>query len=1073
MQAGGYSDVEPGDFAAGQIAALAEAGIFDGTDCASGRFCPDEPLPRWIMAVWLVRVLDGREPAPAEASRFADVDVDEWWAAHTERFAVLGVTKGCAVTPLALYCPYDSVDRAQMAAFLVRGFDLADAPSAGFADTTGSFFESDIDALAAAGVTEGCDAGPPPRYCPNASVTRAQMAVFIHRALYPQPLPSGAPRVALESASPLVLDGPFGLTIRFDQPVTGLSRSDITVVNGRATSLQGAGAMYDAVIKPAADGAVTVRIPAGAAQGSDGRANEESAPFVRRQASTVRSKLPGIDTWNRPIVQLSSFLEFSREDPGWGFTGNLDACVAGTTGQEFRQSVIQRVNWYRQMGGMGNVRENPELSANAQQTALMMLPEDELSHYPGRDWPCHSDIGAATAAKSNLGLGNAGVSGIDAYMRDAGDNNLPVGHRRWILHPQIREMGTGNMRGQRGARTRTSNALEVASGDRLSRRPDVREERGFVAWPPPGYVPAQTVWGRWSFSLADADFSNATVTMADDSGAVQVEFLDRDSKIAEPAIVWAVAGDTNSNRLDAPTDGDHCYAVTVNGVTVDGAAPTPYEYATCVIDPDAPTGPSVTVSSDVTGFAAGTFDVSVAFSESVAGFTRDDIFVVNGAVQALTGSGRDYTATIRADDNGAVVVTVGAGAVHDRHSRPNTAASPLRLDARVGRPGVSMTSATGRTVHGSFDVDITFTEPVTGFSSSGIEVVNGEVTGFGGSGASYRATIRPNAAGTVAVRVRHDVATGPNGRRNASTGLLSRLNTTASGRARPGVDTWRRGSVIRALEDSGWDEPDWGYTGDVASCIAGTTSQAFRSNVLERINWYRTMAGLSPVTEDTTDSAAAQMAALLFIANDSFDFSRSSKCYSQTGDEASQNGLKWLGRAGIRAIDGSMESAGTFNNRRNLLSPWLAEVGIGHARKPDSRYRVAHMLHSDYNNPWSDPRPAVREERGFVAWPPSGHVIDDAVWDEWSFSLPDADFSAATVSVVDHHGPLQVTILSTDSWYREQSLRWSISPPANSATRPKLSGHDHCYTVTISGVRINGSIQTPYEYASCIIETAQ
>ena len=419
MQAGGYSDVEPGDFAAGQIAALADAGIFDGTDCASGRFCPDEPLSRWIMAVWLVRVLDGREPAPAEASRFADVDVDEWWAAHTERFAVLGITKGCAVTPLALYCPYDSVDRAQMAAFLVRGFDLADAPSAGFADTTGSFFESDIDALAAAGVTEGCDAGPPARYCPNAPVTRAQMAVFIHRALYPHALPDGAPRMALESASPLVLDGPFGLTIRFDQPVTGLSRSDITVVNGRATSLEGTGAMYNAVIEPAADGAVTVRIPAGAAQGSDGRANEESAPFVRRQASTVRSRLPGIDTWNRPAVQLSTFLEFGREDPGWGFTGDLDACVAGTTTREFRDSVIHRVNWYRQMGGMGTVRENLELSANAQQTALMMLAEDELSHYPGRDWPCHSDIGAATAAKSNLGLGNAGVSGIDAYMRDA------------------------------------------------------------------------------------------------------------------------------------------------------------------------------------------------------------------------------------------------------------------------------------------------------------------------------------------------------------------------------------------------------------------------------------------------------------------------------------------------------------------------------------------------------------------------------------------------------------------------------------------------------------------------------
>ena len=36
---------------------------------------------------------------------------------------------------------------------------------------------------------------------------------------------------------------------------------------------------------------------------------------------------------------------------------------------------------------------------------------------------------------------------------------------------------------------------------------------GFVAWPPPGFVPYQTVYPRWSFVLRGADFTNATVTM--------------------------------------------------------------------------------------------------------------------------------------------------------------------------------------------------------------------------------------------------------------------------------------------------------------------------------------------------------------------------------------------------------------------------------------------------------------------------------------------------------------------------------------------------------------------------------
>ena len=884
------------------------------------------------------------------------------------------------------------------------------------------------------------------------------------------PHDAGTPLVAIESAAPLVTSGSFYVDLNFSKPVTGLSRSDIAVVNGRAASLTGSRARYTARIEPAADGTVMVSLPAGAVRADDGSPNAASAPFIRTAARTARPDPPGIDTWNRPLVQLHAWAEFSRQEPDWQFTGDLSACVAGTTSQEFRNSVIQRVNWYRQMAGTGTVTEDPELSANAQMTALMMLAEEDLSHYPSRDWPCHSNIGAATAAKSNIGLGRAGVAGIDLYMRDHGDNNLPVGHRRWILYPQRLEMGTGNMRAPQGASTPTANALEVISGDRLSQRPRVREERGFVAWPPPGYVPAQTAWGRWSFSLAGADFSDATVAVVDGSGAVQVEVIDRSSNIAEPSIVWAVAGDTNSHLLAAPADGDHCYAVTVAGVTINGAVQTPYEYASCVIDPHAPTGPSVTLDAPDT--VDGTFDVSITFSEPVAGFTSEDVFVINGAVQALRGSGREYTATIRAHGSGAVVATVGAGAVHDRHSRPNTAAVPLRRDARVGRPTAELASAAFGTVYGSFDVSITFNTPVSGFSWSGIRTVNGTVSSLTGSGASYRATIEPDSDGTVVVWVREDAATA-GGRGNLVSAPLTRRQSP-SGRLRtPGIVTWYRDRVVRAYnEDFGWHEPDWGYTGVVASCRAGTTSQAFRDVVLQRLNWYRAMAGLSPAVEDTSRSANAQMTALLYMANNSFEFSSSSRCYSQTGDEISQNSLGWLGRSGIDAIKKNMEHAGTNNKRRNLLMPWLAVVGIGHARDPDpdSTYGVAQVLYTDYSDPWNDPRPAVREERGFVAWPPAGYVIDASVWDKWSFSLPDADFSAATVSVVDHIGPLQVTILGTDWWYREKSIIWSISPSANSDTRPAPTGSDHCYTVTISGVRINSSLQAPYQYAVCLID---
>ena len=82
------------------IGALETAGIVDGTGCGSDRFCPTEPLPRWAMAVWLVRALDGREPTTTTApGSFADVDSSVWWAAHVERLAQLGITTGCSTLP--------------------------------------------------------------------------------------------------------------------------------------------------------------------------------------------------------------------------------------------------------------------------------------------------------------------------------------------------------------------------------------------------------------------------------------------------------------------------------------------------------------------------------------------------------------------------------------------------------------------------------------------------------------------------------------------------------------------------------------------------------------------------------------------------------------------------------------------------------------------------------------------------------------------------------------------------------------------------------------------------------------
>ena len=163
------------------LANLDDVDVFEGTGCADGDgLCPDEPLLRWEMAVWLVRVTQRSDP-PATASRYSDVDPGDWWAPHAERLALLGIDPGCGARPLR-FCGDQALDRGETAGLLARAFDLPAAEAAGFADVPADHaFAADIDRIAAARITAGCDTRPA-RYCPHERVTRGQMAAFLARA---------------------------------------------------------------------------------------------------------------------------------------------------------------------------------------------------------------------------------------------------------------------------------------------------------------------------------------------------------------------------------------------------------------------------------------------------------------------------------------------------------------------------------------------------------------------------------------------------------------------------------------------------------------------------------------------------------------------------------------------------------------------------------------------------------------------------------------------------------------------------------------------------------------------------
>jgi hypothetical protein len=120
--------------------------------------------------------------AGAGADRFTDDD-GSVFENDIDRLAAAGITFGCNPPSNTRFCVNDYVTRGQMAALLVRALGLsAGAGADRFTDDDGSVFENDIDRLAAAAITFGCNPPWNTLFCPNNHVTRGQMAAFLRRA---------------------------------------------------------------------------------------------------------------------------------------------------------------------------------------------------------------------------------------------------------------------------------------------------------------------------------------------------------------------------------------------------------------------------------------------------------------------------------------------------------------------------------------------------------------------------------------------------------------------------------------------------------------------------------------------------------------------------------------------------------------------------------------------------------------------------------------------------------------------------------------------------------------------------
>ena len=259
------------------------------------------------------------------------------------------------------------------------------------------------------------------------------------------------------------------------------------------------------------------------------------------------------------VVSKSSSAEIA-------WSGNEASCDSGDIPKATMDKVFMRLSYFRKAVGLHNIiSENETKSEKAQDAALMMKSNGTLDHFPPISWSCYSEAGKEAAGNSLLTqVKNA--EAIDSYIRDQGSANGPVGHRRWLLWPKLQEIGVGN--------TDTTNAIWVL-GNAGTPPADTPE---FISWPPKGYTPKQLTYRRWSFSIAGADFTNASIAMKDENDQeITVVIEELDIQFGDRTIVWVPSINTNDLTKDTS------YTISINDVGFDGQIKD-YEYEVTLFD---------------------------------------------------------------------------------------------------------------------------------------------------------------------------------------------------------------------------------------------------------------------------------------------------------------------------------------------------------------------------------------------------------------------------------------------------------------------------------------------------------
>jgi hypothetical protein len=260
-----------------------------------------------------------------------------------------------------------------------------------------------------------------------------------------------------------------------------------------------------------------------------------------------------------------------------------------------------------------------------------------------------------------------------------------------------------------------------------------------------------------------------------------VDYTDVETvNLTETAISLNKTGDANATVT--VVNGDTSSAtITLSGFTGNGSlgvniaadtarfstnlAPAAGPSNVFVVDTKKPIVTLSTLAADQTS----DFTLTIVFDENVSGFDIGDISVINGSLSNFqTIDAKNYTVLVSASGETTVALSILDSASTDAAGNGNTASNTLNINYDDLLPSVSISGPSGTVIAG-FSATINFSEVVSGFDVSDIQITNASLSSFANvNGMQYTVDVNPIAQSSVGLAINAGVATDALGNGNSS-----------------------------------------------------------------------------------------------------------------------------------------------------------------------------------------------------------------------------------------------------------------------------------------------------------------